>query len=113
MNEADVEKVKVIVNPLSTDTYKMLRTFATPQYDLMFLMRNKKGFNTVLFQQNYDIVVCDKNFKVIKLFPDTERGFISEHFSNGYFIYFGTVGMINFLNLKPNDRLKIKREFFY
>ncbi len=111
LNNADVEKVNVLVNPLSSDTYKLLRKFATPQYDLMFLMRNKKGFNTLFFQQRYDVIVCDKNFKIISLFPELKMGFISENFANGYFIYFSTVGTINFLDLKENDRLRIKRDF--
>lgn len=110
-NDINVEKTKVIVNPLASETYQLLRKFATPQYELMFLMRNKKGFNTLFFQQHYDVIVCDKNFKVIKLFIDLKKGFISENFSNGYFIYFATVGTINFLDLKENDRLRISRDF--
>lgn len=110
-NENDVEKVKVIVNPLVSDTYKQLRKFATPQYDEIFLMRNKRGFNTTFFKQHYDVIVCDKNFRVLKTFTDVNEGYISEHFENGYFIYFATVGMNNFLEIKENDRLRIRRDF--
>lgn len=111
LNENDIEKVKVIVNPLISETYKQLRKFVTPQYDLMFLMRNKRGFNTAFFKQHYDVIVCDKNFKVLKTFTDVNEGFISEHFEQGYFIYFATVGMNNFLGIKENDRLRIRRDF--
>lgn len=111
INDNKIENVVVHVNSLSGETYRLLRKFSTPRYDAIYLMRNKRGFNTTYFKQNYDVVVCDKNFRVIKTFINLPSGTISEYIEHAYFIYFACVGTINHFDIKMHDRMRIARNW--
>lgn len=106
-NNTEIENIKVISYALHRETYKHLRHFKIPQYDHIYLMKKKKGFNTLFFQLNYDVVVSDHDGIVIDTLTDIETGFISNHYPEGYFIFYMTVGSINHYNIKVKDRLKI------
>ncbi len=108
-NEEEIPKVRVINNKLHSETFKVLRRFVTPQYENIYLMRNKKGFNTVAFQQEYDVVIADKNGKVIKTFLSVPTGFISEYFKESYSIFFMTIGSIKSFDINKSDRLQLTR----
>lgn len=113
LNDVRLESVQVINFALHHDVYKRLRSFKTPQYDKFYLMRGKKGFNTLLFQQNYDVIVTNKDGKVIDTLQSVEPGYLSGFYEDGYSIYFTTVGTINFYNIKNNDILRRNRVSFF
>ena len=108
INNIVVEKATVNSTKSHSATYKLLRTFKTPQYDNINVLRNKKGFNTIGFNLNYDIVVCDRYGKTIDLLANKEVGFISKHYDDSHFIYFMTVGSINFYRIKIFDRIRLQ-----
>ncbi|MCK5946014.1 MAG: hypothetical protein KAG04_01945 [Mycoplasmataceae bacterium] len=111
-NEIPVEKIQVINYKSHHLIYKDLRAFKTSQYEIAYLMRNKKGFNTTLFRMNYDVVVTDKNGTVINLLIDVKPGYISEYFDDAFNIYFFVVGQIKFMNLKVKDQLNLSIELW-
>lgn len=109
INQNLVSDLKIIAHLLHFDTYNLLKKLKTPQYNTVFLMRNKQGFTTIFFQQNFDIVICDRYGNVLKTFINQASGYISEHFPKSYFIYFMTLGSIKYHNININDRLTLKR----
>ena len=111
LNDEIIEKITIINFKLHSDIYKRLRKFSTPQYDTIYLLRNKKAFNTMLFTMNYDIIVTDKDGTIIDILNDQAPGFISDKYNDGNKVYFGAVGVINNLDFKPKDRLTLKWRF--
>lgn len=103
-----VENIRVLTFRSHHEIYKLLRTYKTPQYDLVYLMRNKKGFNTILFRINYDVVICNKNGKIIKMEINCKPGHISQYFDDGYEIFFFVVGQIKFMNLQLDEVLSLE-----
>ncbi len=110
INQKLMNNLKIITHSLHFDTYNLLKKLKTPQYNTIFLMRNKQGFTTIFFQQSFDVVLCDRYGNVIKTFINQPSGYISQYFPKSYFIYFMTVGSIKYYNIKINDRLTLKRE---
>ncbi|MCP4354018.1 MAG: hypothetical protein GY793_00010 [Proteobacteria bacterium] len=86
LNDVHLTKWNIINNSSVYQTVKTLRTFTSPQYETGYLMRRKKAFNTILFQQNYDVVLTDRHGKVLKLFIDVAPGFYSKYYAEGYFV---------------------------
>ena len=110
-NDIEIENLKINNSLLHSHTYDIIRKMKTPQYNSGWVMRNKKGFNTVFFNINYDIVMCDSFGNIINLFPNTKTGYVSKHYPNSYFIYFFVVGTIKDLNIEKGERLTLKRQF--
>ena len=111
LNENEVEGITVVSYKLHSDVYKRLRKFSTYQYDTLYLMRNKRAFNTMFFNLNQDVIVTDKDGTIIDLFKDQAPGFVSKKYPNGNKIYFGAVGIINNLDFKIKDRLTLNWRF--
>ena len=111
LNDNNVDNITIINFKLHSDIYKRLRKFSTPQYDTIYLLRNKKAFNTMLFTMNYDIMVTDKEGTIIDIFNDQAPGYVSEKYNDGDKVYFGAVGIINNLDIKLKDRLTLKWRF--
>ena len=111
LNDGSIDKITVINFKLHSDIYKRLRKFKTPQYDTIYLLRNKKAFNTMLFTMNYDIMVTDKDGTIIDIFINQEPGFVSDKYNKGDKVYFGAVGIINNLDIKLKDMLTLKWRF--
>ena len=109
LNDIQLEKVKAYSAKSHHHIYKQLRAFKAPRYDKFYVFRGKAGFNTIGFTIKYDVVVTDRNGKIIDLKKEVEVGEISNHYKEGYFIFFTTVGTINYYNLKNNDLLKLRR----
>lgn len=109
-NENELENISAITYVSHAQTYKVLRKFKTPQYDHVYVMRNKRGFNTAFFQQNYDVVITNRNNVVIEVNTNITPGYISPYLKEGYFIYFMTVGSINHFQIKEKDRLRVNRK---
>ena len=107
-NGNPVENIRVLTYKSHHKIYKLLRTYKTPQYNLAYLMRNKKGFNTLLFRINYDVVVCNKNGKIIHIEINCNPGHISKYFNDGYEIFFFVVGQIKFMNLQIDEQLLLE-----
>ena len=103
----EIEKLIGISYKLHSDIYKRLRNIKTPQYETVYILRNKKAFNTILFAQDVDVVVTTKDGVVLDVKKEIKPGFISEYYENGNKIYFFTVGSINHFNFKKNDSLTI------
>ncbi len=112
LNNVLLDKWNVINNSSVIETVKTLRKFTAPQYETGYLMRRKKGFQTFLFQQNYDVVLTDKDGKVLELFIDVAPGYYSNYHKDGYFILWFPVGTIKFLELKELDILQARRILF-
>ncbi len=108
LNERPIEKITVMTYPLHSDVYKSIRNFSTPQYETIYLLRNKKAFNTMFFKINYDVLVTDKNGTIVDFFIDQKTGYASDKYPNGNKVYFCAVGTINNLNIKENDRLTLQ-----
>lgn len=106
-NNNEIENIKVISHALHRETFKHLRHFKIPQYNRIYLMKRKKAFNTLFFQLSFDVVVADRDGIVLDALTDVETGYISNHYQEGYFVFFMTVGSINHYNIKVKDRLKI------
>ena len=106
-NNEEIENIKVISYLLHKDVYKSLRHFKIPQYDHIYVMRKKKGFNTLFFQQNYDVVITDHDGIVLDALTDIPTGYVSSHYPKGHFIYFMTVGSINHYSIQKKNRLRI------
>lgn len=106
-NNTEIENIQVISYALHRETFKHLRHFKVPQYKHIYLMKKKKGFNTLFFQLNFDVVVADRDGIVLDVLTDVETGYVSNHYQEGYFIFFMTVGSINHYNIKVKDRLNI------
>lgn len=111
INDVLIENIRAHSTGNHSGTYKILRTFKTPQYDEVYVLRNKKGFNTIGFNIHYDIVVCDKDGKVLDTLADQKEGYISEHYADAHFVYFMTVGSINFYKIKSLDRIRLRKEW--
>ena len=111
-NEEVVENIEVITYKLHSRIYRDLRAFKTSQYNIAYLMRNKKGFNTILFRINYDIVITNNKGIVLDLLINQEPGFISEYYKDGYNIYFFVVGQIKFMDIKLKDQLNLKLQIW-
>lgn len=111
-NNEEIEKSRVIVFQMHHDAYKNLRAFKTPQYDTYYLMRKKKGFNTLFFRQNYDVIIADHNGKILDLLTDVKPGFFSEYYDDAHYIYFAPVGTINHYNFVIKGTIRIGRYLF-
>ncbi len=109
LNGTHLSKWKIINNSSAYETVKTLRKFTSPQYETGYLIRRKKAFQTLLFQQNYDVVLTDRYGKVLELFIDVEPGFYSKYYSECYFVLWFPVGTIKFLELKELDILQTRR----
>ncbi|TCG10998.1 hypothetical protein [Mycoplasma todarodis] len=112
LNNTHLTKWNVVNNSSVYETVKTLRKFTTPQYETGYLMRRKKAFNTILFQQNYDVVLTDRHGKVLKLFIDVAPGYYSEYFPECYFVLWFPVGTIKYLELKELDIFQTRRILF-
>lgn len=112
LNDRDLENTIAFSTALHHDTYKILRELKTVQYDRFFVLRKKKGFNTIGFNINYDVIICDRNGKILELVNNCDIGYISEYYNESYFIYFTPVGTINFYKMKNNDRLSLHKEYW-
>lgn len=110
LNENQLEKLKVYSHLLHSETISALKTFTTPQYDKGWLLRNKKGFNTLMFKKKYDVIVCDRFGNVLEAFNELKPNFISSYYPNGHFVYFLNVGSIKYYDIKKSDRLTLKRD---
>ncbi|CAM9126013.1 hypothetical protein MYMA111404_02475 [Mycoplasma marinum] len=109
VNDKIIPKWKIMNNTSTAKTIKMLKNFQIPQYETGYLLRNKKGFQTIFFNQNYDVVVSDRDGKVLKTFISVNPGYFSKYFASAHFVYFFPVGTINFLNINKKDVVIIKR----
>ncbi|NQZ29537.1 MAG: hypothetical protein HRT98_04095 [Mycoplasmatales bacterium] len=109
LNGVHLTKWNIINNSSTYETIKTLRKFTTPQYETGYLIRRKKAFQTILFQQNYDIVLTDRHGKVLKLFIDVAPGFFSKYYNECYFVLWFPVGTIKFLELKELDIFQTRR----
>ena len=109
-NEENLD-IKVISFKSHSEVYTLLRNIKTPLYNQVFLMRGKKGFNTFLFNINFDIFVTDKNGVVLKKYSDVKPGFVSDFIEDAHFIYFSVVGTINNLRIKERDQITLRRLF--
>ncbi|QHX35961.1 hypothetical protein STIUS_v1c04070 [Spiroplasma sp. TIUS-1] len=72
-----------------------------------FRITNAKAFNTFLFTDAVDVVVCDKNNKVIATYSSMPVQKATSYYKNGWYIYVFAKKMIKFLNLGTNDYLTI------
>ena len=112
LNEIKIEKVISYSRNGHKKTYDMLRAFKSSQYDKWFVLRNKKGFNTFYFTINYDVIIADKDGKIIDKLIDVSPGYFSEYYNNSYYIYFIPVGSIKHHNIKKTDILRIFSKIF-
>lgn len=110
-NNEEAENIIAQSTKLHSDTYKILRNIKTPLYNNIFIMRGKKGFNTFLFNINFDVVISDKDGKVLKTYSDVKPGFISDKIEKASLIMFSTVGTINFYDIKKRDQVTLRRLF--
>ena len=104
------EELKEIIGisyKLHRDVYKRLRKIKTPQYNTVYILRNKKAFNTILFSQHVDVLITTKDGVVIDVKKNIKPGFISEYYEKGNKIFFMTVGSINHFNFKKYDSLTL------
>lgn len=104
-NDEPVEKIEVHSFKSHHEIYKRLRLFKFQQYELAYVMQRKKAFNTLAFRINYDVIVCDKDGKVIDILIDVAPGYTSQYYENGWKIFFFAVGHIKSLEIKKKDRL--------
>ena len=103
-----IKELKVITYKLHNDVYKNLRKFIKPQYDIVFLLRNKKSFNTYWFKQNYDVVITDKDGVILDCLNNVKPDYFSKHYEKGNKVYFMAVGNIWDLNLQKNKILSLR-----
>ncbi|APE74663.1 DUF192 domain-containing protein [Spiroplasma citri] len=72
-----------------------------------YLLRKVRGFNSFGIFYQLDVIFCNKNFEVIHTIQNFGPQKMSHYFPQCYFVYCLAPGMINFLNIKPNDILRI------
>ena len=111
LNEQPIENIEIKSFGTHHETYELLRSFKTIQYETMYVFRNKRGYNTYLFNINFDIVVCDKYGKVLEAISNIKPGTISQHYSKGYYVFFMPVGTIVYLEIKKLDVISIARKW--
>ncbi len=111
INNEIIEKWSVVNDNSVSNTILELSKYKSPQFETGFVCRRKKAFQTITFQQSYDIVVTDKNGKVLDLLIKVEPGFFSKYYPLAHFVYFFPVGSIKHFNLKINNILKIGRKY--
>ncbi|WKX02321.1 hypothetical protein [Candidatus Mycoplasma mahonii] len=111
LNEEEINKMTGVTFKLHSDVYKRVRNFPSPQYDVIYILRNKKAFNTALFKINYDVIVTGKDGIILKIFIDLGPGFISKYFSDGNKIFFCSVGTINNYDIKIKDLMTLRWRF--
>ena len=70
------------------------------------VLPKRKLVNTYWFCQRVDCCICDKDFKIIKMYERLKSEKI-RFIRNGYYIYFLPLNSIN--NLKIGDTLKYKK----
>ena len=112
LNEVEVERVVSYSTNGHKKTYDMLRAFKSSQHDKWFVLRNKKGFNTFYFTINYDVIIADRDGKVIEAILGVAPGFFSNNYKKSHYIYFTPVGSIKYYNIKKSDIVKIFYKIF-
>lgn len=110
LNENPLDKLIIKSHLLHSETISILRKFTTPQYEKGWLLRNKKGFNTLMFKKKYDVIVCDRFGNVLETFSELKPDFVSHYYPNGHFVYFLNVGSIKYFDIKKSDRITLKRD---
>lgn len=111
LNDQPLEKVSIKSFPTHSETYNLLRSFRTVQYENIYVLRRKKGYNTYLFHINYDVVICDKYGKVLDVDMDVKPGSISKHYPQAYYVYYMPVGMVTYHRIKKLDVISISRKW--
>ncbi len=111
VNSIKQENWKAYGNASGREVIKKLSRFKSAQFNVAYFIRNKKGYQTVTFQQAYDIVITDKDGKIIDVKMDVQPGNTSKYYSDAYIVYFLSVGTINYFNLNIDDVIKTKRKW--
>ena len=107
-NKETIEKMEAITFTSHHDIYKILRGFRIPFYEKCYFFRKKKGFNTFFFEQDYDVVITNKNNIIIETIKAFKKGRISKYYETGFNIFFFIVGTINHFNLQKKGELLVK-----
>ncbi len=103
------KNTKIKINLISSFWEKnfLFRKLIHINDDQGFLIKNAKGFNTIKFNNNYDIVFLNCHFKVLKIIY-LKQNEISPYIKNSYYCFILKAGTINLLEIKIDDFLKIK-----
>ncbi|WP_338982919.1 hypothetical protein [Spiroplasma endosymbiont of Othius punctulatus] len=72
-----------------------------------FRISNVKAFNTFLFTDSVDVVICDKNNKVLTTYSSMPVQKATSHYKNAWYIYVFAKKMIKFLNIEQSDYLNV------
>ncbi|MCP4337147.1 MAG: hypothetical protein GY679_04865 [Mycoplasma sp.] len=103
---------KAFGNSSGKKIIKILSNFTTPQYNVIYFMRNRSGYQTLSFRQNYDVIITDKDGTILKFEIDVKPGMISKKVFKGYIVAFLPVGTILHFGLKEKDNFKFNRKWF-
>jgi hypothetical protein len=108
INKTRIPEMKILGNKNNYLIYNELKELMYPQYNFGYLTKNKQGFNTLLFKQSYDILVCDKDGKVLDVLKSLRPNFISKYYNGAFYIYFFPVGTNSYYELKKNDVVNLR-----
>ncbi|AHI52734.1 hypothetical protein [Spiroplasma culicicola] len=78
-------------------------------HDIGFRFINAKGFNSIGFRQNVDLVFCDRRHQVVELFTSFKPNKMTEYIANSTVVYVLASNSIKYLNIKPKDIVKITK----
>ena len=111
------ENLLIVNGNIKNVNIKTIRTFRDKFENLIqpkainvkngYLIRKAHAFNSFGIFYKLDVVFCNKNFQVINLIPNFTSQKVSYYFPECYFIYCFAPGMINFLEIKQNDIVRI------
>lgn len=79
--------------------------------NVVYFLPRLSTINTMNFKSKVDIILCDKNFKVIELFSGIEKNSNINCNKNTFNIWICKVGFINFHNIKINNYVSFKPKY--
>ncbi len=100
---------KIKINILSSFWEKnfLFRKIIHINDDQGFLIKHAKGFNTIKFNNSYDIIFVNCHFKVLKTI-NLGKNEITPYVKDSNYCFIMKKGTISLLGIKIDDTIKIK-----
>lgn len=76
--------------------------------NIIYFLPRTSIIDTKNFKSKVDIILCDKNFKIIKLLKNVEKNSNINCTKNTFNIWICKIGFIDFYNIKINNYISFK-----
>ncbi|QGS51812.1 hypothetical protein [Spiroplasma tabanidicola] len=68
-----------------------------------------KGFNSMGFKEEVDLIICDKKYQVIETYSNFPPNKVTQHHNDAVVVFVLAKHTIKYLNIKLNDLIKITK----